>query len=259
MMESSIEPVPFDFGVDQGPDQVIGLLVPGALLGHGGDVLGVLHGGHHGLVRRPGVGGAERLQHVVGPTEEVVAVLGGHPQHVADDDHGQGGGDVPDEVGRPGLAHPVDDPVAYGPDALLALPDPPRGEALADQPAATEVLGGVGLDHHREGEPVGPDPAGVGESVGVLRDLPYVGVAGDAPHPRGLVEVGRGVVPHPGEGREGITGVERAVGQSDAQPGGRCGHGTLSPWSRARHGGATGGTAPGRPVGDPVPGRSIGP
>ena len=90
------------------------LAVPATLLGDGGDVGRVLGRCKGGLVDGAGFRRAERLQHVVGPPQEVVAILGRHTEHVADHDHRQGGGDLADEVGRARLADPVDDRVADG-------------------------------------------------------------------------------------------------------------------------------------------------
>ena len=70
------------------------------------------------------------------------------------------------------------------------------------------------------GVALGSDAAGVGEGLGVLGDLLDVGVAGDAPHPGRLVEVGGCLAAHPGERREGVAAVEGAVGQADVQVGG---------------------------------------
>ena len=47
----------------------------------------------------------ERLEHVVGPAQQVGAVLGRDAEHVADHDHRQRGGDVADEVALAPLAH----------------------------------------------------------------------------------------------------------------------------------------------------------
>jgi hypothetical protein len=205
--------------------------VPAALLGHRGDVLGILHGRHGGAFHERRIWRAQGLQHVVRPAQQGVPVLGGHAQHVADHDHGQRSGDVVDEVGRALFAHPVDDGIADGADALFALADAFGGEALADQATAAHVFGGIEVDHHWQGVGVGPDTPGAGEGLGVFGDLLDIGVAGDPPDAGRLVEVGRGLGPHPGERRKRVTSVEGAVGQSDVQVGWRGDRHASTPYS----------------------------
>jgi phosphonate C-P lyase system protein PhnG len=66
-----------------------------------------VHGEEPGLV----VGGRGAADHVVAPPQQVVVALTGEPEHVADQQQGQGRGDVPDEVALAALA-----------DALLQSP-----------------------------------------------------------------------------------------------------------------------------------------
>ena len=49
------------------------------------------------------------LDHVVGPPQQIVAVLGRDAEHVADHDHRQRRREVADEVALAALAHAVDD------------------------------------------------------------------------------------------------------------------------------------------------------
>ena len=94
-----VQSVAVDFGVDQRPDQVVGLIVAASLLGDRGDVRRVLERRLGGLVHGARVRRPQRLEHVIGPPQEIVAILRGHAQHVADHDHGQRGSDLPDEIG----------------------------------------------------------------------------------------------------------------------------------------------------------------
>ena len=196
-------------------------VVPPALLGHGRDVLGVLHGSQGGPVHGRGVGRPQCLQHVVGPPQEVVAVLGGHPEHVADHDHGQRGGDVPDEVGATRLADPIDDGVADRSDAVLALADArgvnpsltSRRRRTCSGASVSIIIGRASLS--------GRIPPALEKVSGSL-EISLMSAYRVIPHtPDGLVEVGRRVLAHPGERREGVAAVERAVGQADGQLGGR--------------------------------------
>src|SRR5436853_7185203 len=92
-----------------------------------------------GAVLREGGGGRQQLSlghvpplrthHVVGPAQEVIAVVGRHAQHVADQDHGQRGRDVADEVALPLLTHAIDDGVTYPADLSLAVPHATGGES----------------------------------------------------------------------------------------------------------------------------------
>ena len=66
---------------------------------------------------------ALRAHHVVGPPQQVAAVLGLDAEHVADQDHRQRRGDVVHEVALAALAHRVDDRVAGVADLLLAVAD----------------------------------------------------------------------------------------------------------------------------------------
>ncbi len=102
---------------------------------------------------------------VVGPAQEVGAVLGADAEGVADHDHRQVGGDVVDEVGLALLADRVEDLGAGLLDHRQALADPAGREALVDEHPPLEVGGVVHVDHHREGALAGPDAAGVTSTV----------------------------------------------------------------------------------------------
>ncbi len=215
-----VEPVAVDLGVAQHAHEV----VSGLGLAVGDDRVGVLRVADEGLGGRAdatpvaGEGG----EHGVAPRQELVPVLGGHAQVVADHDQRQRGGDVPDEVALAALGHPVDDLVADLADLVGALADPSGGEALVDELAPPQVLGVVHVDHHRDGVGVGPDPLGVGERGRVLGDGLEVGVAADAPLL--AVPVDGGVGPHPGEGLVGVAAPERTAHEVDVVSGGVIGH-----------------------------------
>jgi hypothetical protein len=220
--------VAVDLGLHEHAHQVVrGLGAPGLDDGGGvGHVLAVGVGGVHDHV----VGGAAalRLEHVVGPAEQVAAVLGGHAQHVADHHHRQQRGDVVDEVALAALDHRVDDLVAHLAHLVGLVAHPAGGEAAVDQLAPAPVLGVVHVDHHRQRPVVGPDAPGVRERGRVLGDGLDVGVAADAPHLAGLVPVDRRVGAQPGVERVDVAGVERAVADGDVRVGGVVGHGDLA-------------------------------
>jgi hypothetical protein len=213
--------------VHQHAHEVVGGLRP-ALLGDAGGVLRVAGEGGHGsedglFVLATG----EAAQHVVGPRHQRVAVLGCHAERVADHDQREQRGDVPDEVARTLLAHPVDDLVAHAPDLRLLIAHALGCEPPVDQLAPVPVLGIVHVDHHRERPVVGADALRVRERRRVLGDGLQVGVAADAPHAVALVPVDGGVGPHPREGLVVIAGPELAADEVDGGVGGVVG---------ARHG-----------------------
>ena len=223
MISSSVEPVAVDLGVDEHAHEV----VAGAGPAVGDDVRGVGR-----VLAEGGAGGVEllgrgvdvlALHHVVGPAQEIGAVLGPHAERVADHDHGQVGGDVVDEVALAVLAHGVDDLGARPPHGRLAVADPLRGEAAVDELPALEVGGVVHVDHHRQGCEPGPDAAGVREDLRVAGDLLDVAVAGDAPD--GAVPVHGRVGPHPRQGVVVVAGPEVAAAEVDVVAGGVVSHG----------------------------------
>ena len=65
-----------------------------------------------------GVLGAD---HAVGPVEDHAPVLLGHAEQLGDDEEGELGRDLLDEVGRAALAHGVDDAVGVPDDLLLQV------------------------------------------------------------------------------------------------------------------------------------------
>ncbi len=120
------EAVAVDLGVHEHAHQVVGrrllTLRDGVRAERG--VLG--HGGHRLDVLLVGCAPALRADHVVGPAQQVVAVLGRDAEHVADQDHRERRGDVADEVAFAALADLVDDRVRDLTDLRFAVADPAR-------------------------------------------------------------------------------------------------------------------------------------
>ena len=206
-----IEGVAVHGGVAEDGHEVVGVGARPAVLDHRVDVVGVFDERDRRLLHEGGVGGAERLEHVVGPAQQVVSVAGRDAQHVADHDDGQRRRDVLDEVAVAPLADGVDDGVAGQSHPVLHGPHPLGSEPLGDEPAAPHVLGRVEVDHHGQGGELGPDPLRAGKGLGVDRDLFDGRVAGRGPQVVGLVVVERGVGPHPGVGVVGLPAVEGAA------------------------------------------------
>ena len=126
MISSSAEAVAVDLGVDEDAHQVVaGLGLPGG--DHLGGVERVLDEGvAGGLDLLRGRLGGEALEHVVGPPEQVGAVLGPHAEGVADHDHRQVGGHLVDEVALAALDDGIDD-LACTPGAPAARCRAPGG------------------------------------------------------------------------------------------------------------------------------------
>ena len=91
-----------------------------------------------------------RRQHLLGPAQQAVAVLGRHAEQVADHDHRQRRGDLAHEVAAPLLADRVDQLRHDPPDLRLVILDAALGEALVDERAAQLVLRVVHVDHRRQ-------------------------------------------------------------------------------------------------------------
>ena len=115
----------------------------------------------------------KRADQVVGPLEEHLALLGTHPEHVADDRHRQRRGEIPDEVALAALAHRVDQRVAQRVDRRLKVFHAFAGEAGVDELAPQQMLRVVHLDHHLHARLVGPDAARVGEQLGLALGLDH--------------------------------------------------------------------------------------
>ena len=198
----------------QDADQIIGRLGP-AGLDHPHHVSAVggerVHGDLHILLRRRA---AQRTEQIVGPLEEHLAFLGTHPEHVADDRHRQGRGEVPDEVALAAFAHRVDQRVAQRIDLGFQIFHALAGEAVVDELAPQQMLRVVHLDHHLDAGLVGPDAAGVGEQLGFAFGLDDGLIRRRGGQPVAVPE-DRLVLPHPAVNGVGVTRVESAVGQID--------------------------------------------
>ena len=122
------EAVAVDLGVHEHAHEVVGRRAPDARATACVQNVGVArHGASiawtYLLV---GCAAALRAHHVVGPAQQVVAILGRDAEHVADQDHRQRRRDVADEVALAALAHLVDDRVADVADLRLAVADAAR-------------------------------------------------------------------------------------------------------------------------------------
>src|SRR5690606_3836654 len=127
-----VEPLAVDGGVGEGADEVVA--GAGAAVGDdGGGVLVEAGERVGGAVEQSGVVAAgQRPQHVVGPGQQLLAVLGREAEGVADHDERQLRGQVGDEVALAALADGVDDLVADPFEVGAAAGYPPRGEPGAD-------------------------------------------------------------------------------------------------------------------------------
>jgi hypothetical protein len=147
-MRFRVQPLAFHLGLDEHRDQVLAGLQPPS----GRQLLGVAED-LHGRLARVGpldlVLGVVRADHPVGPVEDLAPVLLGHPEQLGDDQQGELGRDLLDEVGRAALAHRVDDAVGVPDDLLLQIAHQLRGEALVDQTTVAGVHGRVHVEHHQ--------------------------------------------------------------------------------------------------------------
>ncbi|GAA0451992.1 hypothetical protein GCM10010361_15090 [Streptomyces olivaceiscleroticus] len=84
-----------------------------------------------------------------GPAAELLAVLGGHTQEIADDSRGQGQGEGLDEVCAAVRRHRVEEFVGDLSDAGAHRPDVAAGEVRGDQPAQSGVPGWGAVEHGR--------------------------------------------------------------------------------------------------------------
>jgi len=102
--------------------------------------LAELDGCHHRLLGSGGVGDGRASDQIVGPAQEVVVGLTREPEHVADQQQGQRGRDVPHEIALTLLADPIDDEVAERSDLFGLLADPLRREPAVHEPAPALML-----------------------------------------------------------------------------------------------------------------------
>ncbi len=182
--------------------EIGGELVPGVpdglpvgllLLGRAG---GRLEGGGHG----------------VGPAVEALLVLRGDAEQTADHGHGEGVGEVLDQVDPVPPLEAVDEAGDDSGDLAAQVVDPPGGVRRAvrphDQPAQPVVVGRVEPDEARrqlgvvgagEGSRPGGEMADVGADPGVVEQAVDLPVGAD--------QVGAGLVPHHGGPAE--LGVQR--------------------------------------------------
>ncbi len=93
-----VERVAVYLGMAEHADEVVAVATGSPVLEDRMDVLGVLDERVGRVEHGVGVGGALALEHVVGPPQQVVAVVGRHAEHVADHDDGQRRRDVAHEV-----------------------------------------------------------------------------------------------------------------------------------------------------------------
>ncbi len=214
-----VEPVPFDLGVHERPDQVVVLAAQATLLDDSCDVVDIFDERGGGTFDGGGVGRALALQHVVGPAQQVVTRFGMYSEKVTDGNEGQWSRYVAYEVALPPLADIVEDVVADLTQPSLARTHALGGESLAHETAPSLVLGGVHVDHHRQRRKVRTDPSRARIGRRILGDILQVAVPGDPPHTVTLVEVGRGVASHPGECRKRVAAVERPVDEVDVDRG----------------------------------------
>ena len=169
-----------------------------------------------------------RRQHLLGPAQQPVAVLGRHAQQVADHDHRQRRGDLAHEVAAALFADCVDQLRHDPPDLRLVILDAALGEALVDERAPELVLRVVHVDHRRQRRGIRARAHARAEKSWRFRDRHHVLVERDPPQPARLVPVHGRVLAHPAEVREGIADVEAAIEQSDRGVLGMIGHVVLS-------------------------------
>lgn len=210
-------------GADQAGDEVLA----GGGLGRQRGALAVDEVGEVAahLLHRPGDAAprpAAVTDHHARPVPEVVLVLAGDAEQVADGVDGQGEGELVDQVGGAGGGEPVDEAVGQLLHPGRELGHPPGCERLADQSAQPGVVGRV--DVQQMGHQLGlPLPRNAGLALGVRglvvvrrvlgqprvgEGLLGVGVPGDQPglHPAGQPgAVHGGVFPQPGVGRVGVA------------------------------------------------------
>ncbi len=96
------------------------------------------------------------------PLLDLLVVADRHPQHVADDGHGKGIGEIGDHVHPPRRLHPVEQAVDHALDLAAHALDHPGGERPVDERPQAGVVGRVAEEH------------GAGEAAG-LRLLAVLG------------------------------------------------------------------------------------
>src|ERR1700757_954892 len=209
-----LEPRTLDLRVHQDADQIVGRLLL-ARRDHSVHVFGVGGEGiHRDLHVFFGRSAAQCADQFVGPFEEHLAVLRTHTEHVPDDRHGQGRGEVPDEVTLAALTYRVDQRVAQQGDLGLQVFHPLAGEPVVDELAAQQMLRIVHLDHHLDARLVGPDAAGVREQLGFAFGLDDGLIRRRGGQPVAVPE-DRLVLPHPAIKRVRVTRGEKGGGQMD--------------------------------------------
>ena len=141
-----VQLLPLDLDLGEHAHQIVAGIGP--LGGEQPGRVGIeLHSGLLGDLALGLVLGVLAADHAVGPVEHPVPVLVGDAEQIGDDDQGELGGDVGDEVGLPRLDHRVDDVVGGLVDVLVKLVDHPRREALVDQSPVAGVEGRVHVEH----------------------------------------------------------------------------------------------------------------
>ena len=159
----------------------------------------------------------------VGQAPHLVAVGGGHADHLRDDVHRQLAGEVADEVEGALLERRLEKGQGQVPDVRFEVGHPPGREPLGDEGPHAVVAGRVeGVERHVL---VGVGPGGGGvegdavrgrEAGGVAEGGHHVGVARQGPEVELVVAVEGGLVAQAGVGRVGVlvdlVGVG-AVGQ----------------------------------------------
>ena len=204
----------------QDADQIVGrFLFAGR--DHAHHVFAVGSEGIHGdlqiLLRRSATQEADQI---VGPLEEHLAFLRAHTEHVTDDRHRQGRGEIPDEVTLAAFAHRVDQRVTQCIDLGLQIFHALAGEAGVNKLAPQQMLRIVHLDHHLDPVLVGSDAAGIREQLGVALGFDDGLIRRRGGQPVAVPEH-RLVLPHPAVDRPGVTRVESAVRQIDIWSGHR--------------------------------------
>ena len=183
------------------------------------------------IARAASSGGAVALrgrQHLLGPAQQPVAVLGRHAEQVADHDHRQRRRDLAHEVAAPLLADGVDQLRHDAPD--LRARDPRRGACV--KPLLTSArrslcCGSSMLIIDGSGGESGRELRREQKSSGDFETFITSSWSAIAPQPARLVPVDGRVLAHPAEVLERLAHVEEAVEQADRGIHGMIGHGSL--------------------------------